>query len=412
MKVLQNAVKVARTLRRAKATWHALRRSKKGSIAILAATSIPTLIMLGGLAVDQSYVNVRVSMLRHTAQDAALAGGQYLSTYYTTGSSTTIVNAAQSIAKSNLPVAQYGTVVPSADVVLGTWNSSTRTFTATTTNPTAVQVTALNTVANGNPVDTIFGGAYGVPTVNLTSSAVVGYGTGKAFNTIILNDLSMSFSSEIADQRAADVAILNCISGAASSTSQVGLTSFDGSPDILYALGNAVTSQTAMTTYINKTLDYCGNKNMPSCSGSNVASGLYSAISQLTAAGIANANSNIILITDGVPNADNMTYTEADGTYPTPTSTSPVCSKSCTDADLWTMAQDQAAYAKTLGINVSTIYYSGDTSGATLQAEYAADLATLASGTGIALVAPSAANIDAAFGAFCASMGSAVKTVQ
>ena len=44
--------------------------------------------------------------------------------------------------------------------------------------------------------------------------------------------------------------------------------------------------------------------------------------------------------------------------------------------------------------------------------EYAADLATLISGTGIALVAPSAANIDAAFGAFCASMGSAVKTVQ
>jgi hypothetical protein len=76
------------------------------------------------------------------------------------------------------------------------------------------------------------------------------------------------------------------------------------------------------------------------------------------------------------------------------------------------MAQDQAAYAKTLGINVSTIYYSGDTSGATLQAQYAADLASLISGTGIALVAPSATKIDAAFGAFCASMGSAIKTVQ
>jgi len=113
-----------------------------------------------------------------------------------------------------------------------------------------------------------------------------------------------------------------------------------------------------------------------------------------------------------VPNADRMTYTQADGTYPTPTSSSPVCSTSCTDADLWTMAQDQAAYAKSLGINVSTIYYSGDTSGATLQSEYAADLATLISGTGIALVAPSAGKIDSAFGAFCASMGSAIKTVQ
>jgi Flp pilus assembly protein TadG len=412
MKVLQNTAKVARTLRHVKTSWQELSRSKKGSIAIMAAASIPTLIMLGGLSVDQSYVNVRVSMLRHTAQNAALAGGQYLSTYYTTGSSSQIVSAAQSIAKSNLPVARYGTVVPTADVVLGTWNSSTKTFTATTTNPTAVQVTALNTVANGNPVNTIFGGAYGVATVNLTSSAVVGYGTGKAFNTIILNDLSMSFSSEIADQRAADVAILNCIVSAASATSQVGLTSFNGTPDTLYALGNAVTNQTAMTTYINKTLNYCGNTGMPACSGSNVAAGLYSAISQLSTAGIANANSNIILITDGVPNADKMTYTKADGTYPTPTSSSPVCSTSCTDAELWTMAQDQAAYAQTLGINVSTIYYSGDTSGATLQAEYAADLASLISGTGISLVAPSAAKIDSAFGAFCASMGSALKTVQ
>src|SRR5580692_6419263 len=181
MKLRLKAAKVARTLRRAKVSWQALGRSKKGSIAMMAAASVPTLIMLGGLSVDQSYVNVRVSMLRHTAQDAALAGGQYLSTYYTSGSSSQIVTAAQTIAKSNLPVAQYGTVVPTANVVLGTWNSSTKTFTATTTNPTAVQVTALNTVANGNPVYTIFGGAYGKSTVNLTSSAVVGYGTGKAF---------------------------------------------------------------------------------------------------------------------------------------------------------------------------------------------------------------------------------------
>jgi Flp pilus assembly protein TadG len=412
MKVLRNAVKAVRALRHAKTSWQALSRSKKGSIAIMAAASMPTLIMFGGLSVDQSYVNVRISMLRHTAQDSALAGGQYLSTYYTTGSSSQIVSAAQSIARANLPVAQYGTVVPAANIVLGTWNSSTGTFTATTTNPTAVKVTALNTVANGNPVNMIFGGAYGKPTVDLSTSAIVGYGTGSAFNTIILNDLSMSFSSEISNQRTADVAILNCIANAASSSSQVGLTAFTGHSLTVYALANAVTSQTAMTTYINNTLNYCGNRGMPACSGSNAASGLYSAISQLSAAGIANANSNIILITDGVPNADRMTYTQADGTYPTPTSSSPVCSSSCSDDNLWTMAQDQAAYARSLGINVSTIYYSGDTSGATLKAQYAADLATLVSGTGIALVAPSASKIDTAFGAFCASMGSVVAAVQ
>jgi Flp pilus assembly protein TadG len=412
MKVRQKAAKVGRALLHARTSWQALSRSKKGSIAIMAAASIPTLIMLGGLSVDQSYLTVRISMLRHTAQDAAMAGEQNLANYLKTGSSAQLVSAAQSIATANLPVARYGTVLPAANVVLGTWNSSTQTFTATNTNPTAVKVTTLNTVANGNPVNMFFGGAYGRPTVDLTSTAVAGYGTGQAFNTIMLNDLSMSFSSEISDQRAADVAILNCIVSAASSTSQIGLTSFTGHSNTLYALGNAVTNQTALTTYINNTLNYCGHTGMPACSGSNLAAGLYNAITQLTTAGIANANSNIIVITDGVPNADRMTYARADGTYPTPTSATPVCSTSCTDADLWTMAQDQAAYAKSLGINISTIYYSGDTQGADTQSQYAADLASLISGTGIALVAPSAAKIDASFGAFCASMGSSVSMVQ
>ena len=65
--------------------------------------------------------------------------------------------------------------------------------------------------------------------------------------------------------------------------------------------------------------------------------------------------------------------------------------------------------AQTLGINISTVSYSGDTTGTTNQTAYAAALKTLVSGTGIALVAPTAAQIDASFGSFCASMGSAVK---
>lgn len=412
MRILKKSSRILAISRRAKASWTTFGRSKKGAIAVLTATSIPALIMFGGFSVDQSYVNMRASMLRRTTQDAALAGGQYMSTYYTTGSAATINGKVQSIATANMPSAQYGSVVPTANIVLGTWNSSTHAFTATTTNPTAVQVTGVNTVANGNPVNTIFGAAYGKPTVNLTSSAVASYGTGKAFNTIILNDLSMSFSSEISDQKAADLAILNCVSSAASTTSQIGLTSFDGHSDTLFALGNAVTNLSAMTTYINHTLDYCGNSGMPACTGSNVAAGLYSAITQLQAAGLANSSASIILITDGVPNADAITYTRADGIYPTPTSANPVCSSTCTDANLWTMARDQAAYAASLGINISTVYYSGDTSGTTLQAQYAADLATLISGTGLALVAPSAATIDAAFAPFCASMGSAIKMVQ
>ena len=51
------------------------------------------LVMLGGLSVDQSYVNMRASLLRRTAQSSALAGQQYLYTYYSTGAATTINSA-------------------------------------------------------------------------------------------------------------------------------------------------------------------------------------------------------------------------------------------------------------------------------------------------------------------------------
>jgi len=355
---------------------------------------------------------MRASLLRRTAQSSALAGQQYLYTYYSTGAATTINSAVTANATTNMPSAQYGTVVPAANIQLGTWNSTNKAFTATTTNPTAVKVTALNTAANNNAVSTFFGGAYGKPTVDISSSAVASFGTGKAFNTIILNDLSMSFSSEISHQRTADLSMLNCITGAASTTSKVGLTAFTGHSSVLYALGNAVTSSAAITTYVNNTLNYCGNKNMPACSGSNVAAGLYSAITQLQTAGLANSSSNIILITDGVPNADAITYARADGIYPTPTALLPVCTILCTDANLWTMALDQAAYAKTLGINISTVYYSGSTTGQANQTAYANQLKQLVTGTGIALVAPTAAQIDSSFGSFCASMGSTVKMVQ
>jgi Flp pilus assembly protein TadG len=392
---------------RVRSSWATLSRAKRGGTGIFVAAALPALIVLGGLSVDKTYVDGRAAMLRRTTQSAALTADAYLNMGQ---SSATVASKAQSIAASNMPVAQYGTVLPAGNIVLGTWSSNT--FTATTTNPNAVQVTALNTAANGNAVNTFFGGLFGKPSIDISSSAVAGYGTGKAFNTIILNDLSMSFSSEVAQQRAADLAILSCIAGATSTTSQIGIIGFTGHASTLVALGNAVTNSTALTTYVNHTLNYCGNSHMPACSGSNVAAGLYTAITQLRAAGIANSTSNIIVITDGVPNADSLTYGRADGIYATPTSLLPVCTVLCSDANLWTMAQNQAAYAGTLGINISTVYYTGDTTGSTTIATYAAQLRSLVTGTGVALTTPTATQIAANSQLFCGSMGSQVKLVR
>ena len=75
------------------------------------------------------------------------------------------------------------------------------------------------------------------------------------------------------------------------------------------------------------------------------------------------------------------------------------------------MARNQAAVAKAAGISISTIYYSGNTVGAD-QASYAASLASLTGGTGIAMVAPTASQINAAYAGFCSTIPSALKTVM
>ena len=389
-----------------------LLHAKRGGIALLTALAFPALIGFGALIVDVPYLYYRHMVLRQAVQSAALAGTANLTSYYTSGtaSTTAIVNAAQSFAKANMPVATYGTIVPASNVVLGNLDTTTRVFTSLAssggTSPNAVQVTGLSTAANHNPVSTIFGGMINVPSENMTSTATATYSTGQTFNTIILNDLSQSFSSEISAQKSADNAILGCIKTNAGSQSQFGLTTFDGHSSIFQALSQASANYSALQTKVNS-LNSCGHTGMPACSGSNVAAGIYSAIQQFSGTSYANTYKNVVIITDGVPNADSMTYTTADGIYPSPASKTPTCTSHCTDANLLTIAQNQAAVAKAAGINISTIYYSGDTA-TSQQASYAASLKTLVTGTGVAMVAPTAAKISSTFAGFCATMSSSV----
>ena len=393
-----------------------LLHAKRGSIALLTAVAFPALIGCGLLIVDVPYLYYRHLLLRQTVQSAALAGANKLTTYYTsgTGSSTAIVNAAQSFAQANMPTATYGTVLPTANVILGNLDSTNTTFTSLSdshgTSPNAIKVIGLNTAANGNPVTTLFGGMINQPSEDITSTAIATYATGQTFNTIILNDLSQSFSSEISNQRAADNAILSCVKNSSGSASKFGVTAFTGHSSIIQSLSQASTNYSALQTKINS-LNSCGHTGMPACSGSNVAAGIYSAIQQFSDPAYANTNKNIVIITDGVPNADAITYTTADGIYPTPTSSTPTCTSHCTDANLLTMAQNQAAVAKAAGISISTIYYNGDTP-AQNQTTYANSLATLVGGTGVAMVAPTAAKISSTFAGFCATMSSSVLQVN
>lgn len=394
-------------------TWRRLGSDRRGVALVAIAFIAPVLLAFGALAVASSYLYYRNIQLTETVSAAALAGASKLTTYYTsgTGSTAAVVAAAQTIATANEPTTSYGTILPAANVVVGNWNQDSSSFTSLASSggstPNAVQVTGLNTLANGNAVPVLFGGVLGMSNINMTKTAIASFGTGENFDTIILNDLSQSFSSMITQQRAADAAILNCIKTTSASTSVYGVTAFTGHATIVAPLAQASTNLTALTTKINA-LTNCGSSGMPVCSGSNIAAGLYSAIQQFSTVSATNTVKNVIIITDGVPNASRgVTYGLLDGVSTSLTSLVPICTSNCTSANLLTMAQNQANNASAAGINISTIYYSGS-AGVSQQSSDAASLASLRRGTGVSLVAPTSAQITSVFGGFCATMKSAV----
>lgn len=390
-----------------------LRRQRRAGVALLAAGLFPLGIAVGLLGVDGSRLYFYKLLLRQTAQAASLAGANKLSTYFTSSpnSSSEIVTAAQQFAALNMPTGTYGTVVPAANVTLGTWDLNNKTFTDLVNGGTPNAVKVIATMTGTGAMQTLFGGNFGRGSVAMSTTAISSYATGKPFHVIVINDLSNSFSPSIANQRAADQAILDCVKNSAGATSQFGLVGITGHYTVTQAPVVATTNYAALTTKITG-VKSCGNSGAPSCSGSNVASGIYRATKSdmFGAASFATTNMNMVIITDGVPNANSITYTREDGIYPSPSAASPTCTSACTDANLLTMAQNQANYAWSLGVNVSTIYYSGNTA-SNQRASYAASLATLRKGTGISLVAPTGAQINSAFAAFCATMSSKLMAI-
>jgi hypothetical protein len=393
-----------------------LRACDRGSMGVMAAAVVvPLLVGFGTLTIGEGYYSYRALLLKQTVQAAGLAAGNKLGTFYTYPTTDTvaqrsvdIVTAAQTFAAKNMPTAQYGTVVPSSNVVLGNWNSTTSTFTTLAasggTAPDSVQVTGYNTASNGNPIALFLGNWFGKPTADATTKVIASNGNGQPFNVIVVNDLSMSFVSEISNQRAADLAILNCVKGQAGTSSVFGLTAFTGHTTTPIPLTVANTNYTAIQTEINALAD-CGSPGMPVCSGSNVAAGLNSAIQQFSSAAYNNTRKNIVVITDGIPNASSTIYSPADGIT--------ACTTNCQDSDLQAAAQSLAATAGASGIAISTIFYSGE-SGQTAQdiATAKTYLGSLVTGTGLAMVAPTPAQISATIAGFCATMPSSLKVIM
>jgi Flp pilus assembly protein TadG len=147
-------------------------RSRRRGIAIIYVI-IALVAMLGfcSLAVDLGRVQTAKTELRRAADAAARAGAAYIPQ-----GTSAVQSAAIAIASQN-KCDGASVVLTNSNVSVGIWNKSTNTFSTSgsadnVTTFNAVQISALRTKANGNPIPLLFGSILGASTCNVTATSV------------------------------------------------------------------------------------------------------------------------------------------------------------------------------------------------------------------------------------------------
>lgn len=380
--------------------WKKLLRDDRGAVVIVMTIYLPIIVGLFTLAVDMSYVYYQRNNLQVTAEAAALAATTQLP-----DSANSIVVAKQ-YAEKNMPAARYGSVLKDADVIPGKWTDSCSaggincfvpagSQSCSTFNCNAVKVTTRQSVSNGNALTLVFAPLIGLSTFDVTATAIAVFGPGPnsqtKWNAVIVEDITQSFSKQLANARAADVALLDCIKDNAAAGSKLGITLFTGvSPTPPYQSGISVSDGTNYTTLKNKIsgINQCGSTGMPPCSGSNIAAGMNATLTQLCPNNSCNSvysngtKQAMIIVTDGIPNCGST--------------------KNCSDSTLKSNAISAANQARADGIDVFTIYFGTNVCSDPNTCD-SAWLATLTRGNGIALTTPDATKLSSLMQTICAS---------
>ena len=155
---------------------------------MITAIFMVALLAMGAAAIDVGHALVARNELQNVSDAAALAGDRALAIIYqgmtpaaqqsyvvTSGAASTILAAAQATAAAN-SAAGVPITINAADVAVGTWNFSTRTFTATNNTPTAVRVIARRDSAANGPISTFLGSVVGMSSVSVNAVATANLG--------------------------------------------------------------------------------------------------------------------------------------------------------------------------------------------------------------------------------------------
>lgn len=184
-----------------------LRRNpdRRGNFAVIFTALITVLLSFAALAIDVSYIrNCRMQLTN--AVDAAAHAA--LLEYRRSSSEGAAVLVAQSVAASNKVGGKPVTVDP-ADVVFGSWDYDTRTFSAGGTFINAVQVNASRDgTSSDGPIDLFLAPIMGIETATADSSAV---GAFRFREMMLVLDVTGSFQLNMDNARGAMVDFLDLV---------------------------------------------------------------------------------------------------------------------------------------------------------------------------------------------------------
>lgn len=145
-------------------------RQRRGATLIFAAVAMVALTGFVSLAVDLGRAQVAKTELRRAADGAA----RYAASGISDG---TTLSKAIAVASANT-VDGSPLVLQASDVTAGTWDSTTRTFTAGGWTPNAVRVVAVRNTARGTAIPLVFAKAIGKSSIDLSATAIVMYTPG------------------------------------------------------------------------------------------------------------------------------------------------------------------------------------------------------------------------------------------
>jgi hypothetical protein len=291
------------------------------------------LVSMIALAVDIGNVCMVQTQAQAVADASALAGARGLAV-----SAAQVQSLATACAQQNTADGQ-NVALQNSNIVLGTWNTASRTFTALTGSSQA-QPNACQVNLSLSPA-TFFARVFGVQSTTTGASATAGVGR---WDIVLCCDRTASFATDLAQAVSGMLTVLNDMNQY-TPNSCLGVVTFDGiafTNAPLQAVGaNYSTLQTAISSIVD-----CQSGGAP-CTGSDLAAGMATAVSLFSAPGYnppLGTRKAILFISDGAANIGNQCL-----------------NKTLTDAQDNTLAATEAQNAySSQNISVySLLYYHG-----------------------------------------------------